>query len=146
MLDSVGRIGMVGRGRPGGLRLGPELMLNGGFATDTVWNKGAGWTIAGGVAVRVPNASPTVLSQGSLTLVAGASYLLVYTITIRTAGTVTGRLSGGTTVSGAANNAANTYHEVLTAVTGNNTLQFNASSGGDLSMDNVSLKLILWAP
>ena len=30
--------------------LGQELLPNGDFATDTVWTKGVGWTIAAGLA------------------------------------------------------------------------------------------------
>jgi hypothetical protein len=32
--------------------LGSELLTNGGFDTDTVWTKDAGWTIGGGVAAK----------------------------------------------------------------------------------------------
>jgi type II secretory pathway pseudopilin PulG len=31
-------------------KLGPELIVNGGFDSDTAWSKGAGWTIGGGTA------------------------------------------------------------------------------------------------
>jgi len=42
-----------------GLVLGPELVTNGDFATDTWWTKGSGCTIAGGlgVATAAPNGS-----------------------------------------------------------------------------------------
>jgi hypothetical protein len=29
---------------------GPDLVINGDFATDSVWTKGAGWTISNGKA------------------------------------------------------------------------------------------------
>lgn len=42
--------------------LGPELFTNGAFAADANWTKGAGWTIAGGVAV-----GSSVGASGALT-------------------------------------------------------------------------------
>lgn len=44
-----------------GLVLGPELVTNGSFTTDSDWTKGAGWSIAGGVATLTANTG--ILSQ-----------------------------------------------------------------------------------
>ncbi len=143
MLDSVGIIGGIGRTRHGARRLGPELLLNGSYSTDTGWTKGGGWTIAGGVAVRVPDAGQTAISQGSLTLVVGAPYLVAFDIVTQTAGNIQARLSGGTNVSGASVNNVNRYEQTLTAVTGNNSFNFLASTSANLTVDNVSLRRIL---
>jgi len=62
--------------------VGSELVVNGGFDSDTVWSKGAGWAIAAGVATAT--ASNTQLSQ-SIGLVSGKTYTITVTAT-RTAG------------------------------------------------------------
>jgi hypothetical protein len=55
----IARFGFNGEGMPnqsggaagvGGGGVGDELILNGNFATDTIWTKGLGWTISGGYA------------------------------------------------------------------------------------------------
>ena len=79
--------------------LGSELVTNGGFATDTDWTKGTGWTIGSGVATKTAGTA-SVLSQ-AISLTAGKTYFVTYQIT-RTAGSVTARFTGGTTVSGTA--------------------------------------------
>jgi hypothetical protein len=56
--DSLGTTPVTTAGQPVGLMLdksqglvlGPELITNGDFATDSDWTKSTGWTIAGGVA------------------------------------------------------------------------------------------------
>ena len=47
-----------------GLVLGPEVLVNGDFNTDTVWSKGIGWTISGGQALY--NGFATNLTQTSV--------------------------------------------------------------------------------
>jgi surface protein len=42
---------------------GSELVTNGGFDTDSDWNKGTGWSISGGVAVSDGGSTYTELSQ-----------------------------------------------------------------------------------
>jgi hypothetical protein len=99
---------------------GADSILNGGFATSADWTTGIGWTISAGVAnASVASAS---LSQAQ-TLVTGQVYRLTYTVT-RSAGTVTPRFIGGTTVTGTARSTAGTFEEYLTAVSGNNTIDF----------------------
>jgi lysophospholipase L1-like esterase len=50
--------------------LGANVIQNGGFATDTIWIKGAGWTIAGdgSPAVKVNNGLARKLEQNCLTM------------------------------------------------------------------------------
>lgn len=61
-----------------GMALGPELVTNGGFDTDTAWTKGAGWTIGGGSA----NASSAsgILVQ-AVPVVSGKFYLVGWSAT-----------------------------------------------------------------
>jgi hypothetical protein len=68
-----------------------EVVTNGTFASDTAWTKGTGWSIGSGVATATAG-SASSLSQ-SLTLVAGAYYVLEYDITV-SAGTLQVSLGG----------------------------------------------------
>jgi hypothetical protein len=119
--------------------VGPEMVTNGNFDSDTGWTKGTNWSIASGVATKV---SPTTadLSQ-SQTLVTGATYRVTYTIT-RTAGTLNVKLAGGTAVLGAARTAAGTYTDDLVATAGNNLLAFQGGNTFAGSVDVVSMKRI----
>jgi hypothetical protein len=113
---------------------GADSILNGGFATSADWTTGAGWTISAGVAsASVANLS---LSQAQ-TLVTAQVYRLTYTVT-RSAGTVTLRFTGGTTVTGTARSTAGTFEEYITAASGNNTIEF-LGAGFTGTIDNVSM-------
>ena len=50
-----------------GLELGPELVVNGGFDTDTVWAKTGTWGISGGVASAIDTAGTTGVYQALAT-------------------------------------------------------------------------------
>lgn len=119
--------------------IGAELVTNNTFATDTDWTKGTGWTIGSDVATKTAGTA-SVLSQ-AINLTAGYTYRLVYTIT-RSAGSITPQFTGGTPVTGTTRSAAGTYVEVLTAVSGNTTLEFSANSTFAGTVDNVYLKRV----
>lgn len=92
--------------------LNPDLVVNGDFAVDETWIKGAGWAISVGVgAVRTPSAA-TTLSQVIANLDLNTSYLVVTTITGRTAGAVTPKIG---TNAGAAHNANGTFYDIIQA-------------------------------
>jgi len=113
---------------------GADSILNGGFATSADWTAGIGWTISAGVAnASVASAS---LSQ-TQTFVTGQVYRLTYTVT-RSAGTVTPRFTGGTTVTGTERSTAGTFEEYITAASGNNTIEF-LGAGFTGTIDNVSM-------
>lgn len=130
--------------RSGGYALGPELLTNGGFDTDTVWVKGAGWTILAGVATATAPGSNSLISQ-ALTLTPGALYRLTYTVTSYTAGLLSPRFtSAGTNVTGfSAALGAGTYTVYARLGGSADSLSFNANSTGTFSIDNVSLKKVL---
>jgi hypothetical protein len=92
-----------------------DLISNGTFATDTLWTKGADWTIAAGVA-NAASTTNTALKSGTgggtamtTAWTAGQYYLVTYTITISAGylnigtNTTTGQASA--TVAGAAKTA-----------------------------------------
>ena len=128
-------IGIGTRHRGGAI--GSDVVTNGGFATDTVWTKGGGWTIAAGVASRTATGSQSDLEQ-SVLLIVGATYRVTYTLT-RSAGGITPRLEGGTNVPGTLRTTSATFTDDLVAVAGNNVLSFNANAAFAGSIDNVSL-------
>jgi len=76
-----------------GLALGPELVTNGGFDSDTAWTKGAGWSISDGVATFAGGANANI-SQ-SLTLVIGKTYRVTFTIPNTVSGFVAVYLGSG---------------------------------------------------
>ena len=88
-----------------------QYVTNGSFATDTAWTKGAGWTIGAGVATAT-GAISTALSQTSaVTVLAGQSYNLIYTVT-RSAGGIIPSIGG---VNGTERTASGTYRETIIA-------------------------------
>jgi len=134
-------VGLVIDQTQGGLgNLGAELVTNGGFDSDTDWTKGTGWTISGGVASRPNIGSGTSLTQ-AVALTANSLYLLTYTLT-QTSGNFNTAFQGGSSVFGPNRTTGGTYTEVLRAVSGSNTLAFQAGSTFAGTIDNVSLRLI----
>jgi hypothetical protein len=125
-----------------GAPTGSTLISNGDFASDTVWTKGAGWTISGGVAVATAVASFVDINQQSLSLTTGKFYVVTLTVTA-SAGTVDVFL--GTNGSGAAISSvtlgAGTYVFRGVRIAGQNAnLHIRASNGGFTgTIDNVSL-------
>lgn len=122
-------------------RLGPELVTNGRMATDSDWTKGAGWTIAAGLA------SKSAGTASSLTEVIAPTMTLVQlTYSLRwTAGTVTPRLVGGTTVSGLSRNYAGSYIEFLLVPAGAVTIDFLGDAAFVGAVGNVSARDVLEA-
>lgn len=92
--------------------LNPDLVVNGSFATDSDWTKGAGWAISAGVgAVRTPSAA-TDLKQTIAALDPNTAYLMVTTITGRTAGSVTPKIG---TNAGTARSTNDTFYDIIQA-------------------------------
>lgn len=123
----------------GGIPGGANVIVNGDFSADSDWVKQAGWTISGGVASISVQGAARNLSQ-LCSLVAGATYLLTYTVSAFASGTVTPQFVGGSVVSGVARSANGTYTETIVAPSGTAfSLRFQAAISTALSIDNVSL-------
>lgn len=122
--------------------LGSNLLTNGTFDSDTAWTKGAGWSIAGGVAVRIPDASTSGLSQAAA-FVAGRTYRVTFTVSGFAAGQFLAQFTGGTTRSGTARTANGTYVEDLLANTGNVSFRIFATGVTNGIIDNVSVREVL---
>lgn len=120
------------------LALGADLVSVGDFASDTVWTKGTGWSIAAGVATHAAGTGSD-LSQTLAGLSTGSYYRLVFDVSGRTAGTVTPSIGGtaGTAISADATAITETIIDG-----GGGSVSFTASSDFDGSIDNVSVKLV----
>lgn len=103
------------------------------FATDTIWSKGAGWTIGAGVATATGAISTAISQNGTSPLVQGQSYTVEFTVTA-SAGTLTPSVGGnaGTT------RGAGTWRETIIA----GSTQVIAFTGVAFTgtLDNASVK------
>lgn len=80
--------------------LGADCIVQGAFAADADWTKGADWTIAAGVAAKATGSATALKPAAQLTMANGVIYKLVVSLkTCTTAGVLTitnGTLSVGT--------------------------------------------------
>jgi hypothetical protein len=109
-----------------------QLVANGDFAADAIWTK-ATWTISAGVA-SIAGAATDTMTQ-AIAIIPGLTYLVTFTVTSFTAGTVTAVLGG---TSGTARGSAATFTEIIKAGNSNNLINFSASAA-TLSIDNVTI-------
>jgi hypothetical protein len=125
---------------------GPELVTNGGFATDTDWIKEASWTISGGSANANVGSNVFSAVRQNINLVAGRLYRITYTVSSYTSGSVGLTTYGGTQVFGAARSATGTYTEIFVAATGNTGIGLQARGAGFVgSVDNISVREVTGA-
>lgn len=113
-----------------------NLVTNGGFTTDTSWTKGPGWTIAAGVAhsdgLRAGDAD---ISQVPSKIVPYQAYLVTFTVSNRSAGSVSAVIGEG--AAGTSRSADGTFSEVMIAGVENYiTLRADINFVGDV--DNFS--------
>ena len=124
-----------------GLKLGSELIDNGDFTTTDDWSAGAGWSIAGGVAVA-DNVTNTNLRQGGVALEENKVYSVTFTIVSISQGCVIGRF-GGTAVSSVDFDTAGTYTFFLKANDTNSSFLLRGDNAFTGTVDNVSVKEVL---
>lgn len=117
---------------------GNEMLANNTFASGASWITGTGWSIGAGVATKSPGTQSSLAQTLTIPTAASVTYKLTYTIT-RSAGTITPRFTGGTTVTGTSRSASGTYTEYITAVSGTTTFDFLADSAFNGTVDNVYL-------
>lgn len=112
-----------------------NLLTNGGFDNESEWTLGAGWTIASGKATKTAGAASAVAQP--LEAAPGSYYRIGFTLAAVTAGNITPRLTGSTTVNGLARSANSTFSDRIQAVSGNNTFGLTASADFVGSVDEV---------
>lgn len=117
--------------------LGSDAIVNGGFAADTDWSKGAGWTIAAGVATATAASSDLTATVAPLTV--GVWYQIQYTISGLSGGNARA-VVGGVTLNGYGANqtVVNTYRAKTTAF----AIRATGMTG---NIDNVSAKALALA-
>jgi hypothetical protein len=91
--------------------LGAEQITNGDFTTDTVWSKGAGWTISDGTANVNTTGTFSIAQPAGIVL--DKTYRVTYTIKNYVSGQIR-TVVGGYNV-GATNTANGTYIEYIPA-------------------------------
>lgn len=109
-----------------------QLVANGDFASDTLWTKTT-WTIGSGVA-SIAGAATDTMTQ-AIGIAPGERYLVTFTVTARSAGSVTPVLGG---TSGTARSGTGTFSEVIVAGSTDSLISLSAS-GATLSIDNVTV-------
>lgn len=117
-------------------RLGPELIINGGFTTDTDWSKNGNWTIGSGVASTTTDTNS--LAQGNVFTV-GKVYQVRYDVVSVSAGSVVAKI-GQTVLT--TRNAPGTYTEIGVCSV-DTLLRIQAESNFTGSIDNVSAREVL---
>lgn len=112
-----------------------NLLRNAGFASTADWAMDDGWEIAEGVASHSPGTAGAIGQP--LEAQAGRWYRIGFEVLDRSAGTLTPRLTGGSTRSGAA--VAMDGHQLdrIQAVSGNDRIEWLASDSFDGSLDDV---------
>ena len=119
---------------------GNELVVNGGFDTDTDWTKGVGVTISGGSANFAGNPNANINQDSGLVI--GTKYKAVFTVSNYISGSIDINV-GGNTRQGSY--TANGNYTVDVVCLGGSSLYFqeDASVGFEGSIDNVSVKEVL---
>jgi len=120
---------------------GSELVTNGSFTTDTAWTKGTGWSINTGTGKAVKGAGAGALTPTTpITVVAGGTYLVVFTIASWSGSGTMNVTLGGTTDTGAY--ADGTWHRYITATNTGNLSFATSESASTCTLDNVSVKTV----
>ena len=120
-----------------GIRLGDDVVTNGGFDADSDWTKGTGWTIAAGVAnCDGSQVAPSSVYQNA-GLVIGQKYRITFTISNYVAGTIAPAC--GTGAIGTYRSANGTYTEILTCA-GSSYIFIGGDADFEADIDDVIVK------
>lgn len=120
-----------------GLTLGPELVTNGGFDTDSGWTKGTGWAISSGQATH---AAGTGSSLDQANVVTAGKWYKVTVDATATGGTWALQFVGGTTTTIGSSLESGSYTLYGLAGTSNTILRIFAGSATALTIDNISVR------
>jgi len=116
--------------------LGADITTNGTFASDVSWTKGAGWTIAAGVASATASSSSLTQNTGATDQ---AWYKITFTISVWSAGSVKPSLGFSL---GTNETSDGTYTQYLQAIV-SNSLGFVASGPASLDISYVTCELLV---
>lgn len=119
--------------------IGVEVVVNGGFNSDTDWTKGTGWSISGGEAISVATTNTNIANTG-ISANDNVTYRTSFEITAFTSGNV--RLKAGSF--GSTHNEIGVFvQDIVSTSVAAILLSANFSNGFDGSLDNVSVKRLL---
>lgn len=125
--------------------LGPELIVNGNFTTDSDWTKGTGWTISGGTANcnNTSGSTQNLVTEAKILNLGGKSVKISFIVSDYSGSasmSVTLEGTGGVDFTGI--NSNGTYEKIVTLGSSENAvdLLFRAANGWQGSIDNVSLR------
>ena len=129
------------------MKLGPELITNGGFDDETGWNLGEAWSIGGGKAVfvsRSPDPVGTIVQNNVVS--PGKTYRVTFTLSdIENigAGVILFAIPGGQ--SGTLRTENGTYTQDISVTRGTNFSFIGDAipGGGTFSIDDVSVREVL---
>ena len=130
-VNSSGLVEMVGR------TLGSELVTNGDFATDSDWNKGNKWSISGGSANKLPNATSNISQV--IDGISGKLLQVVFTVSNYRGNGGVGASADGSNYT--QNEGNGTFTEYITP--NSNNLYIRGSYSFEASIDNVSVKEVI---
>jgi hypothetical protein len=123
-------------------QFGPNLIVNGNFASGANWTPTGGWSISAGAARQASVGFINILYQ-TLPLTAGATYEVTFTVSSISSGSIFARLSGGGIVSSAAFTAPGTYTVYIVAPASPTQLDIAAAASTVAVVDDVSLRVML---
>jgi len=120
---------------------GPELVINGDFATDSDWIKGVGWSIAGGEAVSDGSQAGFESIAQSITVVNGETYTISADFNITSGGVRL--LADNTTIVSTLRTVSGFYEQTFTANATSSDIGGRCNSAFTGSIDNVSVRRVL---
>ena len=112
------------------------LIVNGKFDTDTIWTKGTGWTIGGGVAT-IAGTGTSFLTNTQYIFIAGRKYIIEFEVTRFVSGGARLYLDGTGYIANATTGGR--FSIEFTPTVNNSTLKFVASSGDDLDISSIAV-------
>lgn len=122
--------------------LGPELIKNGGFESDTAWTRGSGWTISGGSANCDGTQQSVTNLQQPATNLSGKWVKLSFTISNYVSGAVS--ISSGGIVGYGFTSGNGTYSKIVYIPTGSAQVSYVTANVAFVgSVDNVSIKELI---
>ena len=116
--------------------LGEELVINGGFDTDSDWNKETGWSISNGNASRTNTGTYTALQQNILTT--GKKYKITIQIKSISSGSIFGVRLGTNYILQGTLSSEGVYTGI--GLASNATLSIMGDPTFTGSIDNISVK------
>jgi hypothetical protein len=118
--------------------IGDEEITNGGFDTDSNWNKNSNWSISGGVAIA-DGSSDGDINQGLTLATIGKSYKISYEVVSISQGGFFFKFGG---VNSVPKYSVGVYTETIQAIN-TNRIALDSENNAIGSIDNISVKEVL---